>query len=166
MRGRDRLVKSLIDNITEVIGESGDRDPEKMAKDVASAVNKSAILAITDPTGKVIYANEHFVSMSKYELHELIGKNHNIVNSGHHSKEYFKEMWRTIGQGKIWRGELKNRAKDGTYYWVDTVIVPFLNEKGKPIQYISIRWDITEKKQMEESIRDNAELYRVITENA
>lgn len=166
LRGRDRLVKSLVEKITEMISKSSDRDPEKMAQDVASAVNQSAILAITDPTGKVMYANEQFLSMSKYEAHELIGKNHNVVNSGHHSKEFFKNMWKSIGSGNIWRGEIKNKAKDGTYYWVDTVIVPFMNSKGKPIQYISIRWDITEKKQMEESIRDNAELYRLITENA
>lgn len=159
-------MKSLVEKITEMIGKSSDRDPEKMAQDVASAVNQSAILAITDPTGKVMYANEQFLSMSKYEAYELIGKNHNVVNSGHHSKEFFKNMWKSIGSGNIWRGEIKNKAKDGTYYWVDTVIVPFMNSKGKPIQYISIRWDITEKKQMEESIRDNAELYRLITENA
>jgi diguanylate cyclase (GGDEF)-like protein/PAS domain S-box-containing protein len=129
---------------------------ERKLKDIELALNESSIVAITDSKGMIQFANDKFCEISKYSKEELIGSNQNIVKSGYHSKEFFKEMWRTIGSGQTWRGEIKNKAKDGTYYWVDTTIVPFLNENNKPYQYISIRHDITKRKEYEEEIRSMA----------
>lgn len=126
---------------------------DKKLKDILFALNQSAIVAMTDRTGKITFVNEKFIDTSQYTLKELIGERHSIVNSSHHPKEFFKDLWKTIGTGNVWRGEIKNRRKDGSTYWVDTTIVPFLNEKGIPYQYVSIRYDITDRKKAEEMIR-------------
>src|SRR5688500_14982800 len=129
------------------------------------ALDEAAIVAITDQKGIITHVNENFCRISKYSAAELIGQDHRIVNSSYHASEFIRNLWVTIARGKIWRGELKNRAKDGTYYWVDTTIVPFLNEKGKPFQYLAIRADITQRKQAEEEIlRINENLERKIKE--
>lgn len=142
--------------IKELARNEGSYNPEKMLKDVVLALDQSAILAITDRNGKIFYVNRLFTTISQYSVEELIGSTHSIVNSGHHPPEFFSEMWATIGRGKTWHGEICNRAKDGSYYWVDTTIVPFLNKQGKPYQYISIRYDITNRKESERMIRDLA----------
>lgn len=112
------------------------------------AMNKSAIVSIGDLKGDILEVNDLFCEISKYGREELLNQNHSIVNSGYHGESFWKDMWRTIAQGKTWQGEICNRAKDGAIYWVDTVIVPFLDENGKPYQYFSLRKDITSRKQL------------------
>lgn len=127
----------------------------KELSDYRYALDQSAIVAITNQKGIIIYANENFCKISKYSAAEIIGKDHRLINSGHHPAEYIKSLWATIAKGKIWRGEFRNQAKDGSIYWVDTTIIPFVDEKKKPYQYLSIRIDITEKKNAEEALRQS-----------
>lgn len=134
----------------------------KEITDYKFALDQSAIVAITNQKGVILYANEKFCDISKYTKEELIGKDHRIINSGYHPASYIKTLWTTIAKGKIWRGEFCNRKKDGELYWVDTTIIPFLDQDLKPYQYLSIRIDITEKKKIEHLVKISEEKYRTI----
>ena len=120
--------------------------------DVMKALDESTICAITDKVGTIIYANKKFEEISKYPILELLGKNHRILKSGYHPPEFFDDLWKTISSGRVWTGDVKNLAKDGSVYWVKTVITPFLDVDGKPEQYMAIRMDITKQKALEEQV--------------
>lgn len=125
----------------------------KELNDIKVALDMSNIVEITDDKGVILHVNDKFCQISKYEEAEVIGKTHRIFNSRYHTNEFFQNLWKTIQSGRVWEGHVKNRAKDGSFYWVDTMIIPFINNEGKPYQYLTIRNDITDRKKAEKEIR-------------
>ena len=150
---QEALVKAALATAAELAGIQG-------------AVSDAAIVAVTDVTGKIEQANDNFVRISKYSREELIGQDHRLLNSGLHPKEFFRDLWATIAGGKVWRNEIHNRAKDGSLYWVDTTIAPILNERGKPIKYVAVRFDISARKQAEETLLKAGHLQSAIFNSA
>lgn len=163
-RGRRAAMIHLEDVTEKVQGEKELTKSQKMVSDYKFALDESSIVAITDSKGTITYVNDYFCAISQYSREELIGQNHRIIKSGHHDREFFRDLWSTIAKGEVWRGEIKNKAKDNSFYWVDTTIVPFLNEKGKPYQFVAVRFDITERKKVEENIMVKTKLLSAITE--
>lgn len=114
------------------------------------AIDLNIICSITDLEGNIIYVNRKFCEVSKFSEKELLGQNHRIVNSDFHSKGFFENMWYTIGKGDVWQGEVKSKAKDGTYFWLHSVIIPILDDHKNIIQFFSLRFPIDEKKNAED----------------
>ncbi len=138
----------------------------KNISDYKAAIDESSIVSITNKEGLIQLVNDNFCKISKFSREELIGNSHKLLNSGYHSKEFIRELWLTISSGHIWKGEIKNKAKDGDVYWVDTSIVPFLNDEGNPYKYLSIQSDITKRKQDQEKLISSEERFRNLYENS
>ncbi|MEP7277111.1 MAG: PAS domain S-box protein [Bacteroidota bacterium] len=139
------------------------REAEKEITDYKYALDQGYLVSFTDEKGIIQYANDNFCKISGYTAEELTGVDHRIVNSGYHPKSYFCDMWAIIGRGEIWKGEFCNKAKDGSLYWVETAIVPFLNDWGRPYQYLSMRTDITERKRVEAELQKSNERFKYAT---
>ena len=150
----DRLVPAVRRAIQEAETRRTRTRAEAALVDLRDAINQHAIVVVTDTRGTITFVNDKFCDVSGYSRDELVGQDHRLINSGHHSKEFMRDLWATITGGNAWHGEIKNKAKNGSFYWLDTTIVPFLNDDGTPRQYMAIRTVITERKDAEQALRD------------
>jgi len=150
-----------------IIHDISDRKKkEKLINDYRFAMDQSSMVDVSDKNGIMTYANENLCRVSKYREEELIGQHHLLFYSGYHPKDFFKDVWQTVSSGKVWRGEMHEKAKDGSFYWVDTTIVPLLDHKGNPNEYITIKKDITKRKNAEAELYESEEKFRSLVEQA
>ncbi|MBF0626705.1 MAG: PAS domain S-box protein [Magnetococcales bacterium] len=156
---RDVIERTRLDT---VLADRTRRFQEEMSRleYLQAALDEQILMSVTDPEGTIIHANQKLIHVSRFSSEEILGKNHKIFDSGHHPKSFFKEMWRTIQSGRIWRGEIRNRKKNGDFFWIDCAIVPFLTPAGRPFQYITIASDITERVLTETRLEQNVEFLR------
>ncbi|MDB6175616.1 MAG: Multi-sensor signal transduction histidine kinase [Chthoniobacteraceae bacterium] len=131
---------------------------------LSAALDEHAMVSITDRRGRIIHINDKFCEISQYSHEELLGQDHRIINSGHHSKEFMRGLWRALAAGDVWEGEVKNRAKDGSHFWVATTIVPFPGEEATPRQLVAVRTDITERKRLEKELAEKLRLQQLLAE--
>jgi PAS domain S-box-containing protein len=136
----------------------------KEAANLRAALDEHSIVAITDPEGRITFANDKFCAISKYDREELIGQDYGVIRSGHHSREFYHELWLTISSGAVWHGEIQNRAKDGSCHWLAATIIPFLNDEGVPEQYVAIGADITEQKRIEVELAEKLRLQQLLAD--
>lgn len=165
--GKPQYFIAVVNDISDrKKAEEEQRQSLKELSDLKFALDRAAIVALTDSKGIITSVNDKFCELSKYSRKELLGQTHQLINSNYHSQEFFKDLWATISTGNVWQGEIKNQAKDGSYYWVDTVIVPFLNDQGKPFQYIAIRFDISDRKRAEEELWETNQTLQALIQAA
>ncbi|MEI8037368.1 MAG: PAS domain S-box protein [Verrucomicrobiota bacterium] len=134
--------------------------------DYKAALDEHTVVAITDASGKITDANDNFCAIYQHSREELIGQDHRIIASGYHSQAFMRDLWQTIISGRVWKGEMQNRAKDGSLYWMDCTIVPFLGPDGTPYQYMAVCTNVTERRRTEEALRESEERVRLATEAA
>jgi len=160
------LEQNISGTITGRLGEGIEELAKRPLADLQAllqALNNTAIVSETDSAGTITYVNEKFIEISKYPRDELIGRNHRILKSGYHSKSFYDNLWATITRGRVWRGLIKNRTKDNSYYWVDSSIVPILDGTRRPVKYISVRFPVTEMQLAEEMLKERSKQQDVIT---
>ena len=163
LRGFSKVTRDI--TATKEAEEALHRSLKELA-DLKFALDESAIVAMTDVRGRITYVNDKFCEISKYPRDELLGQTQRILNSDYHPKELIDELWRTIERGEVWRGEIRDRTRDGGVYWVDTTVVPFLNQRGIPYRYVAICHDITARKEAEGALKASEERFRVLIRNA
>lgn len=161
--GRVKSYHGLMIDVTEEMKTTQElRIVTDMANQYQEMVDQIAIVASTDLKGRITYVNEEFCNVSGYSREELIGQTHSIVNSGVHDKAFFKNMWRTVGRGHIWRGQVANKKKNGEIYWLETAIIPFM-DNGKITHYMAVRFDISESKRLEKMLEEEQKINELTT---
>jgi len=157
LRNQDDEVTGFLSIASDITSrKQSEQELQKILHELAFqkfALDQAAIVAVTDLHGHITYANSKFCEISGYSQAEILGENHHILNSKYHAPEFFANLWDTIASGKVWRGEIRNKTKSGEYYWTDSTIIPLLDDHHKPMQYLAIRFDISDRKKVEDTLR-------------